>query len=559
MFNEEEIKNIKKSREEWGNNAIKNTFERFSERKDKFVTGSGKEVARLYTPDNLKEFDYNRDLNFPGEFPYTRGVQPTMYRGRLWTMRQYAGFGSAEESNKRYKYLLEQGQTGLSVAFDLPTQIGYDSDHSMALGEVGKVGVAVDSLKDMEMLFDGIPLDKVSTSMTINAPANILLAMYIAVAEKQGVSLNKLKGTIQNDILKEYIARGTYIFPPSPSMRLITDIFEFCFKEMPQWNTISISGYHIREAGATAVQEVAFTLADGIAYVEAAIKIGLNIDDFAPRISFFFNAHNDLLEEVAKFRAARRLWAKIMKERFRAKNKKSLMLRFHTQTAGCTLTAQQPDNNIMRVTIQALAAVLGGTQSLHTNSKDEALALPAEDSVRIALRTQQVIAYESGVTETIDPLAGSYYVETLTNEIEKQALEYIEKIDKLGGAPQAIEKGFIQQEIQNSAYQYQKEIEEGKRVVVGINKFRTKEEIPKGLLKVNPEVERCQLEKLRELKKTRDNQKAKANLDALERAAQTETNLMPIILDCVKSYVTLGEICNVLRSVFGEYKESVKL
>jgi methylmalonyl-CoA mutase N-terminal domain/subunit len=559
MFNEEEIKNIKKSREEWGNNAIKNTFERFPERKDKFVTGSGKEVARLYTPDNLKEFDYNRDLNFPGEFPYTRGVQPTMYRGRLWTMRQYAGFGSAEESNKRYKYLLEQGQTGLSVAFDLPTQIGYDSDHSMALGEVGKVGVAVDSLKDMEMLFDGIPLDKVSTSMTINAPANILLAMYIAVAEKQGVSLNKLKGTIQNDILKEYIARGTYIFPPSPSMRLITDIFEFCFKEMPQWNTISISGYHIREAGATAVQEVAFTLADGIAYVEAAIKIGLNVDDFAPRLSFFFNAHNDLLEEVAKFRAARRLWAKIMKERFRAKNKKSLMLRFHTQTAGCTLTAQQPDNNIMRVTIQALAAVLGGTQSLHTNSKDEALALPAEDSVRIALRTQQVIAYESGVTETIDPLAGSYYVETLTNEIEKQALEYIEKIDKLGGAPQAIEKGFIQQEIQNSAYQYQKEIEEGKRVVVGINKFRTKEELPKGLLKVNPEVERCQLEKLRELKKTRDNQKAKANLDALERAAQTETNLMPIILDCVKSYVTLGEICNVLRSVFGEYKESVKL
>jgi len=559
MFNKDEIKKIKQSREEWENNAVKKTLERFPERKEKFVTGSGKEVARLYTPDNLEEFDYNKELNFPGEFPYTRGVQPTMYRGRLWTMRQYAGFGTAEESNKRYKYLLKQGQTGLSVAFDLPTQIGYDSDHPMSLGEVGKVGVAIDSLKDMETLFDGIPLDKVSTSMTINAPATILLAMYIAVAEKQGVSPDRLKGTIQNDVLKEYIARGTYIFPPTPSMRLITNIFEFCFKEMPQWNTISISGYHIREAGATAVQEAAFTLADGIAYVEAAIKIGLNVDDFAPRVSFFFNAHNDLLEEVAKFRAARRLWARIMKEKFGAKNKKSLMLRFHTQTAGCTLTAQQPDNNIMRVTIQALAAALGGTQSLHTNSRDEALALPAEDSVRIALRTQQVIAYESGVTETIDPLAGSYYVETLTDEIEKQALEYIEKIDKLGGAPRAIEKGFIQQEIQNSAYQYQKEIEEGKRIVVGVNKFQIKEEPPKGLLKVDPEVERCQLEKLGELNKTRDNQKAKANLDALERAAQTETNLMPYILDCVKSYVTLGEICNVLRSVFGEYKESVKL
>ena len=559
MFDKEEMKKIKQLKKEWEDNVVKKTLERFPERKEKFVTGSGKEVARLYTPDNLEEFDYIEELNFPGEYPYTRGVQPTMYRGRFWTMRQYAGFGTAEESNKRYKYLLKQGQTGLSVAFDLPTQIGYDSDHPMSLGEVGKVGVAIDSLKDMEILFDGIPLDKVSTSMTINAPATILLAMYIAVAEKQGVSHDKLKGTIQNDVLKEYIARGTYIFPPTPSMRLITNIFEFCFKEMPQWNTISISGYHIREAGATAVQEVAFTLADGIAYVEAAIKIGLNVDDFAPRLSFFFNAHNDLLEEVAKFRAARRLWARIMKEKFGAKNKKSLMLRFHTQTAGCTLTAQQPDNNIMRVTMQALAAVLGGTQSLHTNSRDEALALPAEDSVRIALRTQQVIAYESGVTETIDPLAGSYYVESLTNEIEKQALEYIEKIDKLGGAPRAIEKGFIQQEIQNSAYQYQKDIEEGKRIVVGVNKFQIKEESPKGLLKVDPEVERCQVEKLRELKETRNNQKAKANLDKLERAAQTETNLMPYILDCVKSYITLGEICNVLRSVFGEYKESVKL
>ena len=482
-----------------------------------------------------------------------------MYRGRLWTMRQYAGFGTAEESNKRYKYLLDQGQTGLSVAFDLPTQIGYDSDHTMSSGEVGKVGVAIDSLKDMEILFNGIPLDKVSTSMTINAPATVLLAMYIAVAEKQGISPDKLNGTIQNDVLKEYIARGTYIFPPAPSMRLITNIFEYCFREMPLWNTISISGYHIREAGSTAIQEVAFTLADGVAYVDAAIKIGLKVDDFAPRLSFFFNAHNDLLEELAKFRAARRLWAKIMKERFGAKNKKSLMLRFHTQTAGCTLTAQQADNNIVRVTIQALAAVLGGTQSLHTNSRDEALALPAEDSVRIALRTQQVLAYESGVTETVDPLAGSYYVENLTNKIEEKALEYIEKIDKLGGVTQAIEKGFIQWEIQNSAYQYQKDIEEGKRIVVGVNKFKIKEGSPKGLLKVNPEVGRRQVEELKKLKERRDNHKVENNLKSLEKAAKTDVNLMPLILDCVKSYATLGEICDVLRSIFGEYKESVKL
>ncbi|MEA2087366.1 MAG: methylmalonyl-CoA mutase family protein [Candidatus Caldatribacteriota bacterium] len=559
MFDKEKMKKIKQLKKEWENNVVQKTLKRFPERKDKFVTGSGKEVERLYTPVNLEDSDHNKDLNFPGQYPYTRGVQPTMYRGRFWTMRQYAGFGTAEESNKRYKYLLEQGQTGLSVAFDLPTQIGYDSDHTMSLGEVGKVGVAIDSLKDMEMLFDGIPLDKVSTSMTINAPAPVLLAMYIAVAEKQGVAPDKLKGTIQNDVLKEYIARGTYIFPPVPSMRLITNIFEFCFKEMPQWNTISISGYHIREAGSTAVQEVAFTLADGIAYVDAAIKIGLKVDDFAPRLSFFFNAHNDLLEEVAKFRAARRLWARIMKERFRAKNEKSLMLRFHTQTAGCTLTAQQSDNNIARVTIQALAAVLGGTQSLHTNSRDEALALPAEDSVRIALRTQQVLAYESGVTETVDPLAGSYYVETLTNEIEKQALEYIEKIDKLGGVTQAIEKGFIQHEIQNSAYQYQKDIEESKRVVVGVNKFKTNEGSPKGLLRVNPEVGHRQVEELKKLKEQRDNHKVKENLKLLEKTAKTDVNLMPVILDCVKSYATLGEICDVLRSIFGEYKESVKL
>lgn len=559
MFDKEEINKIKKQKREWEKNTLNKTLDRFPERKELFVTGSGKEIERLYCPENIPELDYDKDLNFPGQYPYTRGVQPTMYRGRFWTMRQYAGFGTAEESNQRYKYLLEQGQTGLSVAFDLPTQIGYDSDHNMSLGEVGKVGVAIDSLKDMEILFSGIPLGKVSTSMTINAPASVLLAMYIAVAEKQGVTPDKLNGTIQNDILKEYIARGTYIFPPKPSMRLITNIFEFCFKEMPRWNTISISGYHIREAGSTAIQEVAFTLADGIAYVDAAIKIGLKVDDFAPRLSFFFNAHNDLLEEVAKFRAARRLWAKIMKERFGAKNKKSLMLRFHTQTAGCTLTAQQPDNNIVRVTIQALSAVLGGTQSLHTNSRDEALALPAEKSVRIALRTQQVIAYESGVTETVDPLAGSYYIEKLTNEIEKQASEYIEKIDNLGGVSYAIEKGFIQQEIQNSAYKYQKNIEENSQVVVGVNKFKIKEGAPKGLLRVNPKVGRQQVEKLAKLKSERNNKKVKGNLELLKKAANTEINLMPIILECVKSYATLGEICDVLRNIFGEYKESVKL
>ena len=559
MFNEEEMNQINEQRKAWEKNTLNKTLERFPERKESFVTGSGKEIERLYSPEDISEIDYNRDLNFPGQYPYTRGVQPTMYRGRFWTMRQYAGFGTAEESNQRYKYLLEQGQTGLSVAFDLPTQIGYDSDHNMSLGEVGKVGVAIDSLKDMEILFDGIPLDKVSTSMTINAPAPVLLAMYIAVAEKQGVIPERLKGTIQNDVLKEYIARGTYIFPPGPSMRLITNIFEFCFNKMPRWNTISISGYHIREAGSTAIQEVAFTLADGIAYVDAAVKIGLKIDDFAPRLSFFFNAHNDLLEEIAKFRAARRLWAKIMKERFGAKNKKSMMLRFHTQTAGCTLTAQQPDNNIIRVTIQALSAVLGGTQSLHTNSRDEALALPAQDSVRIALRTQQIVAYESGVTETVDPLAGSYYIESLTNEIEREALEYIEKIDNLGGVTSAIEKGFIQQEIQNSAYKYQKNIEEGSRIVVGVNKFKIKEGAPKGLLRVNPKVGRRQVEKLNKLKSERNNKKVKDNLEQLKKTAGTSKNLMPIILDCVRSYATLGEICDVLRNVFGEYRESVKL
>ena len=559
MYDPKSLERIGALKKAWEDGPLAKSLSKAPETRPQFVTGSNIPVERLYTPLDVSDLDYERDLGIPGQYPFTRGVQPTMYRGRLWTMRQYAGFGTAEESNKRYKYLLEQGQTGLSVAFDLPTQIGYDSDHPLAEGEVGKVGVAIDSLADMEILFDGIPLDRVSTSMTINAPASVLLAMYIAVAEKQGVPMEKLNGTIQNDILKEYAARGTYIFPPKPSMRLITDIFAFCSKNLPDWNTISISGYHIREAGATAVQEVAFTLADGIAYVDAAIKAGLDVDKFAPRLSFFFNAHMDLLEEVAKFRAARRLWAKIMKERFGAKDPRSWMLRFHTQTAGCMLTAQQPDNNIVRVTLQALAAVLGGTQSLHTNSRDEALCLPTEESVRIALRTQQIIAYESGVTNTIDPLAGSFYVESLTNTIEKQAQEYIDKIDALGGAPAAIEKGFIQQEIQESAYRYQKEVESGSRVVVGVNRFQIKEEPPKNLLKVDPEVGERQKEKLRRVKETRDNDAVRRSLDRLSKAAEGTENLMPYILDAVKTYATLGEICDSLRKVFGEYRPSVVL
>jgi len=558
MLDKEALNKLVQHKQNWENNVLNKVLDKKPERKERFYTGSNIEVDRVYTELDIQDLDYIKDIGFPGEYPYTRGVQPTMYRGKLWTMRQYAGFGTAEESNKRYKYLLSQGQTGLSVAFDLPTQIGYDSDHPLAQGEVGKVGVAIDSLKDMEILFEGIPLDKVSTSMTINAPAAILLAMYIVLAEKQGITPDKLSGTIQNDILKEYVARGTYIFTPEPSMRLITNIFEYCSKYMPKWNTISISGYHIREAGATAIQEVAFTLANGIAYVEAAIKAGLSVDDFAPRLSFFFNAHNDLFEEVAKFRAARRIWAKIMKERFKAKNPRSMMLRFHTQTAGSTLTAQQPDNNIVRVTIQALAAVLGGTQSLHTNSRDEALALPSEDSVRIALRTQQIIAYESGVTETVDPLAGSYYVEYLTNTIERKAIEYIEKIDKLGGAPKAIEKGFMQQEIQDSAYKYQMEIEQGKRIVVGVNKFNMEEEQPKGLLK-DPEVRKLQIEKLNQLKSSRDNVQINNVLQELKDKARTNENLMPAIIKCVKAYCTLGEICDALRSVFGEYKASINI
>ncbi|HAI86876.1 MAG TPA: methylmalonyl-CoA mutase [Firmicutes bacterium] len=541
----------------WKSGTYGKACARFPERRERFEGSSGIEVKPLYTPLDVERIDYLDDLGFPGEYPYTRGVQPTMYRGRFWTMRQYAGFATAEESNRRYKYLLEQGQTGLSVAFDLPTQIGYDSDHELSAGEVGKVGVAIDSLADMETLFDGIPLNKVSTSMTINAPASMLLAMYIAVAEKQGVPADKLNGTIQNDILKEYAARGTYIYPPKQSMRLITNIFEYCSKNVPRWNTISISGYHIREAGATAVQEVAFTLADGIAYVKAAIDAGLDVDDFGPRLSFFFNAHNDLFEEVAKFRAARRLWARIMRDRFGAKDRKSMQLRFHTQTAGCTLTAQQPDNNIVRVTLQALAAVLGSTQSLHTNSRDEALALPSQDSVRIALRTQQIIAYESGVADTVDPLAGSYYIEALTDEIEQKAADYIQRIDEIGGAPAAIERGFIQAEIEESAYRYQMEIESGQRKIVGLNDFQIEEERPSGLLKVDPAVGDLQCRKLEELRAKRDGATVEASLAALKRAAEGSDNLMPHILDAVRAYATLGEMCGVLRDVFGEYKPTV--
>ena len=514
----------------------------------------------LYTPLDIQETDYAEDISFPGVYPYTRGVQPTMYRGRFWTMRMYAGFSTAEESNKRYRYLIESGATGLSCAFDLPTQIGYDSTDPISEGEVGKVGVAIDSLADMEILFDQIDLGKVSTSMTINAPASVLLAMYIAVAEKQGVSADKLKGTIQNDILKEYAARGTYIFPPRPSMRLITNIFEYCSKNVPNWNTISISGYHIREAGSTASQEIAFTIADGIAYVEAAIKAGLNVDDFAGRLSFFWNAHNNVLEEVAKFRASRRIWAKVMKDRFKAEKAKSQMLRVHTQTAGSMLTAQQPNNNIVRVALQTAAAVMGGTQSLHTNSRDEALALPTEDSVMVALRTQQIVAYESGLADVIDPLAGSYYVEAMTNRIEAEAWEYIKKIDELGGAVAAIEKGYIQKEIQDSAYAWQMDVESGARVIVGVNKFQVEEEAPKNLLRVDASVGEKQKAKVEAMKAKRDNAAVQAALADLKKACADEhENLMPHILAAVKTYATLGEICGVMREVFGEYEAHVNL
>lgn len=554
----EERDRIAAEKERWHESKVAKGLARFPERKADFTTNSGMSAERLYTPAEVP-VDYLKDLGFPGEYPFTRGVQPTMYRGRFWTMRQYAGFGTAEESNARYRYLLENGQSGLSVAFDLPTQIGYDSDSPLSEGEVGKVGVAIDTLADMEILFDAIPLDRVSTSMTINAPAAVLLAMYIAVAEKQGVSPAKISGTIQNDILKEYVARGTYIYPPGPSMRLITDIFAYCAQNVPHWNTISISGYHIREAGSTAAQEVGFTLANGIAYVKAAVDAGLEVDTFAPQLSFFFNAHNDFFEEVAKFRAARRLWARIMRDRFGAKNPKSWMLRFHTQTGGSTLTAQQPMNNIVRVALQAFAAVCGGTQSLHTNSMDEALALPTEQSVRVALRTQQVIAHESGAAETIDPLAGSYYVEHLTSEIERLAEAYINKIDDLGGSTRAIEQGYMQREIQESAYQYQRQVESGERVIVGVNSFQTEEEPPHNLLRVDPAVQAAQMAKLSQVKAQRNQAAVDESLAVLRAAAKGTDNLMPPIIAAVKAYATLQEICDVLRAVFGEYQPTEEL
>jgi len=557
MYDPSKLDELKKAQETWEADVLKKVLGQAPERKREFVTTSGIEMKRIFTPGEVRDLDYLESLNFPGSYPFTRGVQPTMYRGRLWTMRQYAGFATAEESNRRYRYLLDQGQTGLSVAFDLPTQMGYDSDDPRAFGEVGKVGVAIDSLEDMEILLKGIPLNKVSTSMTINATASILLALYIAVAEKQKVPPEKLRGTIQNDLLKEYIARGTYIYPPQPSMRIITDIFAFAKDHVPNWNTISISGYHIREAGSTAVQEVAFTLANGIAYVEAALKAGLEVDEFARQLSFFFNVHNNFLEEVAKFRAARRMWAKIMKERFKARDPRSMMLRFHAQTAGSSLTAQQPDNNVVRVALQALAAVFGGAQSLHTNSRDEALALPTEDSVRIALRTQQIIAYETGVADTVDPLAGSYAVEALTDGIEARAWEYIRKIDDLGGMIRAIESGYVQREIQESAYQYQKSIENKDQIIVGVNEFVTEEKVPFEILRLDPELEKAQVRRVQQLRARRDSEAVRSALARLKKVAQGTDNLMPAILDAVKCYCTLGEISHALREVFGEYRESI--
>src|ERR1700719_1135476 len=527
------------------------------ERQERFATLSGIPLERLYTEENLARWDAEEALGYPGAFPFTRGIYPSMYRGRLWTMRQYAGFGSAAESNQRYRYLLSKGQSGLSVAFDLPTQIGMDPRHPLALGEVGKVGVAIDSLEDMEALFDGIPLETVSTSMTINATAAILLALYVAVAKKQGANLAKLSGTVQNDILKEYIARGTYIYPVRPAMRIVTDIFAWCRDSLPKWNTISISGYHIREAGSTAVQEVAFRLADAIAYLQAALDAGLPVDAFAPQLSFFFNAHSDLLEEIAKFRAARRLWARIMQERFAARDPRSLLLRFHAQTAGSSLTAQQPENNIVRVAIQALAAVLGGCQSLHTNSMDEALALPTEDAALIALRTQQIIANETGVVNTVDPVAGSYAIEHLTNEIESGALAYIEKIDSLGGMLRAIESGFVQTEIQKAAYEYQRAIETKEQVVVGVNDFVAEEERAIPTLRIDPQIEREQIQRLQSVRARRDTNKTKAAIAETERRAATNENLLPAILGAVEAYATVGEISDALRRTFGEYQESV--
>jgi methylmalonyl-CoA mutase N-terminal domain/subunit len=554
---QERGRELTEARRQWEEKVLAPVLKRFPERQASFATMSGLPLERVYTPEHVAGLDYLRDLGFPGQYPFTRGVQPTMYRGRYWTMRQYAGYGSAEETNRRFRYLLEQGQTGLSVAFDLPTQVGYDSDHPLAEGEVGRVGVAIDSVDDMDALFAGIPLGRVSTSMTINAPAAVLLAMYQVVGERQGVEPARLQGTVQNDILKEYVARGTYIFPPGPSLRLVTDVIEYCSRHLPGWNSISISGYHMREAGCTAVQEVAFTLANAICYVEAARERGLEVDSFAPRLSFFFNCHIDFLEEIAKFRAARRLWARIMKERFGARDPRSLMLRFHTQTAGCSLTAQQPENNVVRVALQALAAVLGGTQSLHTNSMDEALALPSEKAVRIALRTQQIIAYESGVASTVDPLGGSYCIESLTRRIEEEAAEYIRRIDDMGGAVRAIEMGFIQKEIHEAAYRYQMEVERKERIVVGVNAFQEEEEPPAGLLEVDPAVAERQRAKLERLRAERDGSAVRRALDDLERAAARGTdNLVPPVLEAVRARCTLGEICGVLRRVFGEYRPS---
>ncbi|MFA5772706.1 MAG: methylmalonyl-CoA mutase family protein [Thermoplasmata archaeon] len=555
MLEKEKMAEIKQKKAAWKNNTLKRVLEEFPERKKSFNNLSEMQIDRLYTPDDFADFDYAKNLGFPGEYPFTRGVQASMYRGRLWTMRMFSGFGMAEESNARYKYLLSHGETGLSVAFDFPTLYGYDTDHPMAKGEFGKCGVAISSMKDMEILFSGIPVDKITTSMTINGPAAIIWAMYISAAEKRGISREKLGGTIQNDILKEYIAQKSYIFPPEPSMRLIVDTFEFGTKKLPKWNTISISGYHIREAGSTAVQELAFTLADGLAYVEAAIERGLNVDEFAPRLSFFFNAHNDFFEEIAKYRAARRIWAREMKERFGAKKERSLWLRFHTQTAGCSLTSQQPENNIVRTTIQALAAVMGGTQSLHTNSMDEVLALPSDKAVRIALRTQQLIAHESGVTNTIDPLGGSYFVEYLTDLMEEETYKYFDKIEKLGGVIAGIEKGFFQREIANSAYKYQRDIEKKERIVVGLNEYQMDEEIEIPILKMDPNGEKKHIARLRKVRKERDNKKFQEKMDKLRKAAEGSENLMPYIIDAVKAYGTLGEITGVLREVFGTYEE----
>jgi len=553
-YDKQKLDEISQRKEKWETETVLKSFNKLPERGE-FSTTSDIPVSRVYSPMDVADVDYLRDLGFPGEFPFTRGVYPTMYRARLWTMRQYAGFGTAEQTNQRFKYLLSHGQTGLSVAFDFPTQVGYDCDHPMALGEVGKVGVSASTLRDMEVLFEGIPLDKVTTSMTINAPANVLLAMYAIVGQKQGVEGARLGGTVQNDVLKEYVARGMYIFPPKPSMRMVTDIFEYCSENMPQWNTISISGYHIREAGSTAVQEVAFTLANAIAYVQAAIDKGLDLDRFAGRLSFFFAAHSNFLEEIAKFRAARRLWARIMRDRFGAKNPNSWMLRFHTQTSGVSLTAQQPHNNIVRVALQALSAVLGGTQSLHTNSFDEAYALPSEQAVTVALRTQQIIAHESDVIETADPLAGSYYIESLTNEIEERAQKYIEHIDGMGGAVAAIEKGFMQREITESAYRFQKEVENKKRIVVGVNDFLSEEKVPMKLLQIDPTIEKRLVEQLKLVKQRRNETKTQEALQKLRGATEQENvNLMPFILEAAKEYATLGEICGTLRQVFGEYK-----